>query len=259
MKGWRSKANKNSEGVKIKNRCDPYIRYIFFIGRLVTTLQSASIFVRPQQRFLLTSLWSEPKKLSWAIRLPIALFHLQMVWSLCFKMQLYTFTALAHLSPTSLMLQNLRSGYIRKSQEAQRKFLHYYSLIQLQHHIFTKIFAKAEFPFTKGDLIAVATLSIYGAIKLSGLRAAILTIIAGASVVTMKIMYQSIADLRELSDEVLRSWKFVADSKFSLLKLKAAKPLNTRIGVWYMVPKSVVPIIMFIILDRTITLLLTFE
>ena len=127
--------------------------------------------------------------------------------------------------------------------------------------MFNQVIAKVELACIKTVLIGATVLGIYGCVRLEDRRVFVLSVVATACMITLKSTYQAVGNLYENSLKLLVKRKGTLGMfgmKEYLKMCVSLWPLKTRIGIFYVVEKAIVLVIAGIVIEQTISVLLTF-
>ncbi|CAL8116744.1 unnamed protein product [Orchesella dallaii] len=127
--------------------------------------------------------------------------------------------------------------------------------IQMLHRIWQLNFQHWFCPSHKATTIIVATLSLYGVIKLSGPRAIIMGFVALLCLMYLSTLFYKFGQFHEMSKKTLENWRNLPKTgKWMKKFLKSVPVFSIGIGNFYFVKKTTVVIILDGVLNNTITL-----
>ena len=125
--------------------------------------------------------------------------------------------------------------------------------------MFNQVVARVELACIKTVLIGATVLGIYGCVRLEDTRVFVLAVVATACMITLKSTYQAMGNLYENSHKMLAKWGGILGMMKEYSRMWTSLwPLKTRIGIFYVVEKAIVLVIAGIVVEQTISVLLTF-
>ena len=99
--------------------------------------------------------------------------------------------------------------------------------------------------------------SIYGAMTIqSGVRV-LLAIVGSLALVYLRVTFKILAKFFDLSDGGLQAWKRSSQDGWFKRSLQSCQPLKMQIGSFYYVDRGMVPTLFSIIVQSTVSLLLS--
>ena len=147
------------------------------------------------------------------------------------------------------------SGSTHENLRTPGVFVSLYRTLQVQHALFHHCFQYTLLPSNKAIVSAVAVLGIYGAIKIPGPRAMSMGVVAGLVLLYFNTFFNSLARCNTASQRLLESWK--GRDKYMRKFLRSCRPLSVHLANYYSVSQTTVLVLYGVIVNATITLLLT--
>ncbi|CAG7717449.1 unnamed protein product [Allacma fusca] len=241
-----------------KNGCETVLR-IFFNTAYLITLQNVIVFaIAPHRFFMLTSLiWDSKDAIPFIMKVVFLAVHLQIWMSAWSHALLYTTVIYSYIYPTLWILKELnrrtRNPGTFDVLRSQVGFSNTYRGIQILQNMFNYCFQHEYFSYQKILVSAVAVFGFYGAVRIHGSRAVLMTMIGVMFSLHLSVMFRQLGKFYDISTEILNSWKGSSSKKI----LKSCRPLRVQISDYYCVQKTTILVLMGVIINAAITLLLS--
>ena len=159
------------------------------------------------------------------------------------------------LTSATIPRSNRVSEYTHENMRSAAAFIHLYRTLQVQHAVFHRCFRYMFLTSNKAMFSAVAVLGMYGAIKIPGPRAISMGGVAVTILLYFKTFFNTLANLHTASQRLLESRK--GGDRYMRKVTRSCRPLSVYLGGYYYVSHTTVLVLCGVIVNATITLLLT--
>ena len=147
------------------------------------------------------------------------------------------------------------SEHTHENLRSSGTFPSVYRTMQVQHAVFHRCFRDIFLTSNKVIFVGVAVLGMYGMIKIPGPRGISMGAIAGVVLLYFKTVYSTLANLHTASQRLLDSRK--GGDRYMRKFTRSCRPLNVYLGSYYYIRHTTVLVVYGVIVNATITLLLT--
>lgn len=209
---------------------------------------------------MLTSLLGEnPKGYPFLIRLPFYLVQLQIWFYLWGNLWLYCFHWFTYISCSLFLVKELdiRVKFPRTFDRIRqpKAVIKCLRSLQVLHRFWEISFQHWLCPAHKAVVCNVATLALYGVVKLSGPRAVIMGMVTVISVLYLSTLFYKFGQMHEKSDKLIKNWRTSENgSKYVRKVMRSVPGFGIKIGSFYCVHRTTVINVLWNVLNNTITL-----
>lgn len=110
-------------------------------------------------------------------------------------------------------------------------------------------------PTHKAAAVCIATSALYGVIKLSGPRSVVMGFVAVLALLYLSTLFYKFGKFNEIFGKTLENWKNSTDTtKYMKKFIKSVPVLSIQIGEFYSIKRTTVIMVMYTVLNNTITL-----
>lgn len=112
-------------------------------------------------------------------------------------------------------------------------------------------------PSHKAATICIATSALYGVVKLSGPRSIVMGFVAALCLLYLSTLFYKFGKFNDVIQKTLENWKnSTKTSKYMKKFIKSVPVLSINVGNFYHVKKTTVIMVLYTVLNNTITLFL---
>ena len=147
------------------------------------------------------------------------------------------------------------SEYTRENLRSAAAFHSLYRMLEVQHAMFHRCFRDLFLTSNKAIFAAAAVLGMYGTIKIPGPRAISMGVVVGVILLYFKTFFHTLANLHTASQRLLESRK--GGDRYMRKFTRSCRPLSVYLGAYCYVGHTTVLVLYGVIVNATITLLLT--